>query len=81
MDGRGIYCFNWWTNGINADDLRSMPVVPPGLYYASGLNHNMCFVIPEWNMVFVRMGDDFNPREGKIPAFNRFFGRLGEAIM
>ena len=80
-DGRGIYGFNWWVNGINAAGKRSMPEAPPDLYYASGLHNNMCFVIPEWNMVVVRMGEDGNPTEGKITAYNRFFGRLSEAIM
>ena len=80
-DGRGIYGFNWWTNGINAEGQRSLPDAPPGLYYASGLHNNMCFVIPEWNMVVVRMGRDGNPTEGKIPAYNRFFGRLSEALV
>ncbi len=79
-DGRGIYGFNWWTNGINAAGQRSMPEAPPGLYYASGLHNNMCFVIPEWNMVVVRMGEDGNPPEGKISTYNRFFGALSQAV-
>ena len=80
LDGRGLYGFNWWTNGVNAGGERSMPDAPPGLYYASGFNNNMCFVIPEWDMVVVRMGEDGNPPEGKIPAYNGFFRELAKAV-
>lgn len=44
----------------------------PRTYYACGLNHNVCFVIPEWNMVIVRMGVDGNPPEGKHVIWNEF---------
>ena len=80
VDGRGIYGFNWWTNGVNANGERSMPDAPHSLYYASGLHNNMCFVIPEWDMVVVRMGEDGNPPEGKIPMYSGFFRELAKAV-
>lgn len=74
--GSGAYGFNWWING----GLSAMKDAPPRTYYASGYNHNVCFVIPEWNMVIVRMGVDGNPPEGKYVVWNEFLKRLGEAI-
>jgi CubicO group peptidase (beta-lactamase class C family) len=75
--GSGAYGFNWWVNG----GLSPMPDAPPKTYYASGLNHNVCFVIPEWNMVIVRMGVDGNPPEGKHVIWNEFLKRLSDAIL
>lgn len=74
--GPGAYGYNWWTNGGE----NRMPDAPPGTYYASGLNHNLLFVIPEWNMVVVRMGVDGNPPMGKPQAWNHFFRRLAAAV-
>jgi CubicO group peptidase (beta-lactamase class C family) len=74
--GSGAYGFNWWING----GLSAMPDAPSGTYYASGLNHNVCFVIPEWNMVIVRMGVDGNPPEDKHVVWNEFLKRLGKGI-
>jgi len=74
--GSGAYGFNWWING----GLSAMPDAPPKTYYASGLNHNVCFVIPEWNMVIVRMGVDGNPPDGKYVVWNKFLGMLSKGI-
>ncbi len=74
--GSGSYGFNWWINA----GLSAMPDSPAGLFYASGFNNNMCFVIPEWNMVVVRMGMDGNPDEPKYIAYNKFFKDLGQAV-
>ncbi len=76
LDGSGSYGYNWWINAGNS----ALPDSPRSLYYASGFNNNMCFVIPEWNMVIVRMGLDSNPEEPKYIAYNRFFKALGKAI-
>ncbi|QLE00031.1 hypothetical protein HX109_00085 [Galbibacter sp. BG1] len=57
-----------------------MPDAPRSLFYASGFNKNMCFVIPEWNLVFVRRGEDGNPTKGKKEVYNEFFKRLALAI-
>jgi CubicO group peptidase (beta-lactamase class C family) len=74
--GSGSYGFNWWVNG----GLSAMPDAPKNTYYASGLHHNVCFVIPEWDMVIVRMGVDGNPPEGKHVVWNEFLRRLTDAI-
>ena len=75
--GPGAYGFNWWTNGGE----NRMPDAPPRTYYASGLNHNLLFVIPEWDMVVVRMGVDGNPPMGKPQAWNGFFRRLSRSFI
>ena len=74
--GSGGYGFNWWTNG----GAVRMPDAPPRTYYASGLNHNLIFVVPEWEMVIVRLGTDGNPPMGKAAAWNGFFRRLAKGV-
>ncbi len=73
--GPGAYGFNWWVNGGE----NHMPDVPPNTFYASGLHHNLLFVIPKWNMVIVRMGTDGNPPFGKHNVWNHFLKRVGQA--
>ncbi|GAB5405686.1 MAG: serine hydrolase [Aureliella sp.] len=75
--GPGAYGYNWWTNGGK----NAMPDAPPRTYYASGLNHNLLFVVPEWDMVVVRMGVDGNPPIGKPQAWNGFFKLMSEALI
>lgn len=79
-NGSGVYGFNWWVNGLRADGSRWLPDAPPGTYVAMGLNHNLCVVIPEWEMVIVRMGVDGNPPEGSATVLNAFLRRLGMAV-
>ena len=79
-DGSGAYGYNWWVNGMT-DEGRFMPDAPPGTAYMSGLNHNVCFVIPEWNLVYIRMGVDGNPPEGKHVLHNEFIKRLKGAMI
>ncbi|MFN7130658.1 MAG: serine hydrolase domain-containing protein, partial [Myxococcales bacterium] len=55
FDGRGVYGFNWWTNGLKPDGKRKWPGVPAGTFSASGHNNNDMFVIPEWKVVVVRL--------------------------
>jgi len=80
VDGRGCYGYNWWVNGMMPTGKYHMPDAPKSLYYASGLHNNMCFVIPEWNMVFVRRGEDGNPKKGKPFVYNEFFKRMALAM-
>lgn len=77
VKGSGAYGFNWWVNG----GLRPMPDAPPKTFYASGLNHNVCVVVPEWNLVIVRMGVDGNPAFGKQNVYNHFIAKLGDAML
>jgi len=76
--GSGSYGFNWWVN--STDGLSRMPDAPLGVAYMSGLNHNVCCIIPEWDMVIIRMGDDKNPPEGKYVVWNEFLRLVGEAL-
>ncbi|WP_194775385.1 serine hydrolase domain-containing protein [Pararhodonellum marinum] len=78
VKGSGSYGFNWWVN--SKDGLSRMPHAPIGTAYLSGLNHNMCFIIPEWNMVIVRMGDDKNPIRPKHEVWDDFFRILSSGI-
>jgi len=80
-DGRGVYGFNWWTNGIKADGRRKWPGAPPGTFAASGYNNNDLFVVPEWNMVIVRLGLD--ERQFKITdaIYGTFLQKVGQALV
>jgi len=82
IDGRGVYGFNWWSNGLGADGARKWPGAPEGARSASGFNNNDLFVIPEWDMVVVRLGLD-EQAEGKITdeTYGAFLALLGEAIV
>lgn len=81
----GAYGFYWWTNGTMANGERRWPHAPPKAYTAHGHSSNFCFVIPEWNMVVVRLGRQ-PIREGvhRLAEVDRlwdaFFGKLGEAF-
>jgi CubicO group peptidase (beta-lactamase class C family) len=76
-DGPGVYGFNWWINGVKPNGQRRWPNAPDSMYAALGYNNNNCYVIPEWNMVVVRLGTD-----GSInaSAWDGFFDRLADAI-
>ena len=80
-DFRGKYGFYWWTNGITANGKRPWPSAPPMTYTAHGHNSNFCFVIPEWNVVLVRMGTS---SIGNITQhdrlWDRFFGMVAGAF-
>jgi CubicO group peptidase (beta-lactamase class C family) len=78
--GSGVYGFNWWVNGTTPEGTRHMPHTPPRTFYASGLNNNLLFVVPEWNLVFVRTGVDGNPPEGKPVVYDSFFAELAKAV-
>lgn len=77
IDGRGVYGCNWWVNGLKPNGQRKYPGAPGGAFWASGHNNNKCFVLPEWNMVIVRLGLD-----GKAPdtVWSDFLAKVGEAI-
>jgi CubicO group peptidase (beta-lactamase class C family) len=79
-DGRGTYGFNWWTNGVKPDGQRKWPGAPVGTYSASGYNNNDMFVIPEWNMVIVRLGLDEGQRKITDDVHSSFIERVGQAI-
>lgn len=75
--GSGIYGFNWWVNGTKANGERTWKHAPPGTFYASGYNNNMCCAVPEWNLVFVRLGTDCSVQPS---AYDIFWKKLSEAL-
>jgi CubicO group peptidase (beta-lactamase class C family) len=77
------YGFYWWTNGVMPGGKRPWPDAPPLSYTSHGHRSNFCVVIPEWNMVVVRMGANPISPGPTIQAdvtWNGFFARLREAI-
>jgi len=79
-DGRGMYGYNWWANGVKADGKRKWPDVPAGTYSASGYNNNDMFVIGKWNMVIVRLGLDQRDLAITDTTYNTFLKKIGETI-
>jgi CubicO group peptidase (beta-lactamase class C family) len=80
-DGRGVYGFNWWTNGIRAGGKRNWPGAPPDTYSASGYNNNDMFVIPSWNMVIVRLGLDQKDQPISNTTYSTFLQKVGQAVI
>ena len=80
IEGRGVYGFNWWTNGVKPDGRRKWPGTPLGTYAASGYNNNDMFIVPEWNMVVVRLGLDQNDRLMTDEIYGEFLRRIGESM-
>lgn len=80
-DGRGVYGYNWWVNSIKHDGSRTWPGAPAGTYSASGYNNNDMFIIPEWDMVIVRLGLDQNDIPITDKIYGTFIEKIGQAIM
>jgi CubicO group peptidase (beta-lactamase class C family) len=80
-DGRGVYGLNWWINGIKPNGKRNWPGAPLGTYTASGYNNNDMFIIPEWNMVIVRLGLDQSERAITNAIYSTFLEKVGQAII
>ena len=83
FDAAGRFGFMWWTNGVMRNGKHPWPSAPPKTYTAFGGSRNFCFVIPEWNMIIVRM-DPTTKMARSITEVNRiwnaFFGKVGEAM-
>lgn len=77
-EGPGEYGFNWWVNGFKPDGKRKFPDAPPKTYCGAGHNNNYCFIIPEWNMVIVRLGLDGSAGDR---VWNNFLAKVGEALL
>ena len=80
FDGRGTYGFNWWVNGEKPGGGRFWPGLPPRTFGAMGYHNNRLFVIPEWNLVVVRLGLDGKDRRIERDEFAGFLKRIGKAI-
>ena len=82
MIGSGAYGFNWWVNGVGPDGKRLLEGAPERTYGAFGFNNNSLFVIPEWEMVICRLGQDHMGGFKITDKFNgEFIRRLGEAML
>ena len=77
--GPGCYGFNWWVNRMKADGGMKLPDAPEGCYFASGHNNNKCIIIPDWNMVIVRMGEDGHPEDRDL-VYGKFLQMIGNAV-
>lgn len=76
----GAYGFYWWTNGVMATGRRRYPAVPPRTYAAHGASTNFCFIIPEWNIVVVRLGLYQSEFEITDTIWDTFLKKVGQAI-
>lgn len=72
-DGTGRYGFNWWIINKGTD-------APVSAAFTSGLNHNVCLIVPEWDMVIVRMGVDGNPEKAKHEVYAEVLKRLAKGV-
>jgi CubicO group peptidase (beta-lactamase class C family) len=79
-EGRGRYGLNWWVNGELPEGGRALPDAPVRAYYAAGLNHNICLVVPEWEMVLVRLGEDGRQLGGHDEVLNAVLRKLAPAV-
>jgi hypothetical protein len=80
IDGRGCYGCNWWRNGEKADGRRKWPDAPAGTFAAMGHNNNVCLVIPEWDMVIVRLGLDQADHKVTDAEWSGFLRGVGAAV-
>lgn len=83
--GGGRYGLYWWTNGVRQDGTRPWPDAPAGTYAAQGAGRNLIFVVPEWNVVIVRLSPapgGYAPK-GSVPqgVWEGFFSRLKKAVV
>ncbi len=76
-DFRGRYGYYWWVNGVMVNGRCPWPSAPPKTYMSHGNGGNFCCVIPEWNMVIVRMGEPSVTDK----LWDEFFARLTRAIL
>ena len=73
-DGSGRYGYNWWIIPEGADGS------PVHAAFTSGLNHNVCLVVPEWGLVLVRQGVDGNPGVPKHEVYAEVLRLLGAGV-
>ena len=76
--GGGVYGFNWWVNGVCRDGNRLWPNAPVSTYCALGHRNNILIIIPEWDMVVVRLGLDEIMQP--LQEYTGFFEHMQKAI-
>ncbi len=75
-DPGGRYGFYWWTNGSQRNGQSAWPTAPPKTYAARGASANACFVVPEWNMVIVRLAEKPEDSRAADRTWNMFFSHF-----
>ena len=81
LDRRGQFGFMWWTNGTDSRGRRPWLSAPSGSYTLHGAGRNFCFVVPEWNMVIVRMSPmSKSPMSNDDHVWDEFFKRLAPGV-
>ena len=78
--GPGHYGLNWWRNGLGPDGKRKWPKAPGETFAAKGYNNNILLVIPNWNVVIVRLGLDQSDRKISDETWSEFVAAVGESI-
>jgi len=80
-DPGGHYGLYWWTNGRERNGQPAWPAATPQTYAARGASANACFVVPEWNMVIVRLANAPEDSEAPDETWNAFFGKLRRGVV
>lgn len=75
---RGAYGYGFWVNGIRPDGNRMWPAAPDATFALQGNYNNICFVIPNWDMVVARLGTDSLRGAG---SYNEVFSLLKDALL
>lgn len=73
----GAYGYGFWVNGIRPDGKRIWPDAPVSTFALQGNYNNICFVVPDWDMVIARLGTDSLRGSG---SYNEMFIRLKPAL-
>ena len=83
LEASGTYGYFWWVNGVRPDGQRLWPGATPGTFAAYGARNNLMFVVPEWNMVIVRLGHDSGVGGATTITdgqWSEFLALIGEAV-
>lgn len=74
---QGAYGYLFWLNGIRPDGERLWRHAPASAFALQGNRNNLCCILPDWEMVVVRMGTDtVIPME----QYDTFFELLGRSL-
>lgn len=76
----GHYGLNWWTNRALPEGNQKWPGAPASTFGALGHNNNHLFIIPDWDMVVVRLGLDQREVKMSDAIWSEFFRLLGAGI-
>jgi CubicO group peptidase (beta-lactamase class C family) len=74
----GTYGYYWWTNGIDSAGKRMWPAAPERTFAMQGHLNNICFILPPWRLVVVRLGMDLAIDND---LYDEFFAALRQAVV